>query len=139
MEIQLMDIKTYPKVIQNLLVSSIILPWCDMWHIRNELLSVPSSYVLAKCHAFRNKYIQTYLTFQPVKCLMLHVICHIFHVRNALHSVQSSFKYVSHFNLSHVTWCISHVTGPSCRVPHVIHYMSLDTPCYALFVTSSNN
>ena len=59
-----------------------------------------------------------------VICLMLHIICHILHIRNALHSVLISSKYISHVNLSHVTchmlhviWCILHVT---CHTLHVL-------------------
>ena len=45
-----------------------------------------------------------------VICLMLHVICHILHIRNALHSFMISSKYISHVNLSHVTCNMTHFT-----------------------------
>ena len=67
--------------------------------------------------------------------LRLHVICHILHVRNALHSVMISSKYISHVNLSHVTCYMSHVT---CHKSHVTCYMSHVTCCklYVLCCTS---
>ena len=94
--------------------------------------------------------------------LRLHVICHILHVRNALHSVLSSSKYISHVNLpfvrcymlhvtcdmlqvicytSHVLCCMSYVINAlhsvlsSSRYIHISHVNLLHVTCHMLHVT----
>ena len=68
-----------------------------------------------------------------VICYTSNVLCCMSYVINALHSVLSSSKYISHVNLSHVTCHMSHVTRhmshDAFHMSHVIHYMSLEMPC----------
>ena len=57
---------------------------------------------------------------------MSYVARHMLHVRNALHSVQISSKYISHVNLSHVTCYMS-----PC---HMLHVTMSHVTCHKLYV-----
>ena len=65
-----------------------------------------------------------------VICYTSHVLCCMSYVINALHSVLSSSKYISHVNLSHVTCHILHVT---CHMTHFTCHM-LHVTCHTLHV-----
>ena len=67
----------------------------------------------------------------------LHSVSSSYVLGNAMHSVTSAFKHMSHFNLSHVRCNMLHVNVAKLQrcMSHVIYYMP-EMPCILFWVLS---